>query len=72
MDAGGISCLLPAAQGLMSTTTAVPSRICQLVQNLKDIDRLIASDPSCSCPVSHEVDRLLVEVEATRDYYLKR
>jgi hypothetical protein len=56
----------------MSTTAAVRSRICQLVQNLKDIDRLIASDPSCSSPVSREVDRLLVEAEATCDFYLNR
>jgi len=72
MDAGGISHPLPTAQGLMSTTTAARSRICQLVENHKEIDRLISSHPSCPRHISYRVDRLLVEAEATRDYYLNR
>ncbi len=67
---GWISQLLPTAQGLMSTTTARPSRICQLVDNHKAIDRLISSYPCCPRHISCRVDVLLVEAEAIRDFYL--
>ena len=70
MSADGISGPLPTAQGLISTTTTRPSRICQLVDNHKEIDRLIRRYPSCPRHISRLVDRLLVEAEAIRDYYL--
>ena len=72
LQKGQISDPPPTAQGLMSTTTARPSRICQLIENHKEIDRLISSHPSCPRHISYRVDRLLVEAEATRDFYLTR
>jgi len=56
----------------MSTATQQRSRICQLVENHKAIDRLIRSFPSCPRHISYQVDRLLTEAEDTRDYYLNR
>lgn len=51
--------------------TATPSRICRLVANRKEIDRLISMHPSCPRPISYQVDRLLVDAESIADFYLK-
>jgi hypothetical protein len=56
----------------MSTATQQRSRICQLVENHKAIDRLIRSYPSCPRHISCQVDRLLTEAEAISDYYLSQ
>lgn len=48
------------------------SRICQLIENHKEIDQLICQHPSCPRSVSRHVDRLLFEAEAIRDFYLNR
>ena len=58
----------------MSTTTptAAPSRIRRLVDNHKEIDRLISMYPSCPRPISYQVDRLLVGAETIAHFYLNR
>ena len=71
IGAGEISRPLPTAQGLMSTATVQPSLICQLVDNHKEIDRLISMYPSCPRPISYQVDRLLVGAETIAHFYLK-
>ena len=56
----------------MSTATVQPSLICQLVDNHKEIDRLISMYPSCPRPISYQVDRLLVGAESIAHFYLNR
>lgn len=56
----------------MSSVTASRSRICRLIDNHKEIDRLISQHPSCPRSVSYRIDHLLVDAESIRDFYLNR
>jgi hypothetical protein len=56
----------------MSAATVQPSLICQLVDNHREINRLIDAYPSCLRAVSYQVDRLLVDAESIADFYLNR
>lgn len=51
---------------------APTSRICRLIENHKQIDRLIPQHPGCPRSVSYQVDSLLIEAEQIRDFYLCR
>lgn len=56
----------------MSSITTTRSRICRLIDNHKEIDRLISAHPDCPRAVSYRADALLIEAEAIRDFYLNR
>jgi len=43
-----------------------------MVDNHKEIDRLIRLHPDCPRPISYRVDRLLIEADTIRDFYLNR
>jgi hypothetical protein len=54
---------------LVSARAPARSRICRMLDNRKEIDRLIHSHPGCPNQVSRQVDQLLIESEAIRDFY---
>lgn len=47
------------------------SRICRLFDCHREIDALIRANPDCPRNVSQQVDRLLLEAESIRAFYLR-
>jgi len=53
------------------SVVSTPSRIQRLVLNHKEIASLIRSHPDCPREISYRVDRLLLEAESIRSFYLR-